>query len=220
MPPAWLKTLAAIYIPLSIASAILVSADIFLLGRRQNMRIMEAAWPLTILYWGPIGLLFYYWFGSSRVAGGKHAETPMWQATFNSAAHCGAGCALGDFIGTWVVFATSVKLFGSEMASNYLITFVLAYVFGVFFQYFAIAPLQGLDLRRGVIAAIKVDTLSLLAYQLGMFAFMGFQSRVYPDQQPTSLSFWLLMQIAMVLGFATTYPVNWWLIRRGIKEKM
>jgi len=220
MPPAWLKTLAAIYIPLSIASAILVSTDIFLLGRRQNMRIMEAAWPLTILYWGPIGLLFYYWFGSSRVAGGKHAETPMWQATFNSAAHCGAGCALGDFIGTWVVFATGVKLFGSEMASNYLITFVLAYVFGVFFQYFAIAPLQGLDLRRGVIAAIKVDTLSLLAYQLGMFAFMGFQSRVYPDQQPTSLSFWLLMQIAMVLGFATTKPVNWWLIRCGIKEKM
>ncbi|HWG05484.1 MAG TPA: DUF4396 domain-containing protein, partial [Beijerinckiaceae bacterium] len=30
----------------------------------------------------------------------------------------------------------------------------------------------------------------------------------------------LMMQIAMVLGFATTYPVNWWLISRGIKEKM
>jgi hypothetical protein len=29
-----------------------------------------------------------------------------------------------------------------------------------------------------------------------------------------------MMQIAMVLGFATTYPVNWWLISRGIKEKM
>jgi Domain of unknown function (DUF4396) len=152
--------------------------------------------------------------------GGKHAETPMWQATFNSAAHCGAGCALGDFIGTWIVFATGVTLFGSEMGSNYLITFMLAYAFGVVFQYFAVAPMRGLDLRRGLISAIKIDTLSLLAYQIGMFAFMGFQSRVYPDQQPISLSFWLLMQIAMVLGFATTYPVNWWLIRRGIKEKM
>jgi hypothetical protein len=29
-----------------------------------------------------------------------------------------------------------------------------------------------------------------------------------------------MMQIAMVVGFLTTYPVNWWLIRKGIKEKM
>ncbi|MDR5784616.1 DUF4396 domain-containing protein [Caballeronia sp. LZ065] len=24
----------------------------------------------------------------------------------------------------------------------------------------------------------------------------------------------------MVAGFATTYPVNYWLIQRGVKEKM
>jgi len=28
------------------------------------------------------------------------------------------------------------------------------------------------------------------------------------------------MQVAMLSGFATSYPVNWWLIRSGIKEKM
>jgi hypothetical protein len=28
------------------------------------------------------------------------------------------------------------------------------------------------------------------------------------------------MQIAMVAGFVTAYPVNWWLIKSGIKEKM
>jgi hypothetical protein len=28
------------------------------------------------------------------------------------------------------------------------------------------------------------------------------------------------MQIGMLIGFATTYPVNWWLIRRGIKGIM
>ena len=32
--------------------------------------------------------------------------------------------------------------------------------------------------------------------------------------------FWFLMQVAMLSGFATSYPVNWWLIRSGIKEKM
>ncbi|MGE4197329.1 MAG: DUF4396 domain-containing protein, partial [Phycisphaerales bacterium] len=28
------------------------------------------------------------------------------------------------------------------------------------------------------------------------------------------------MQIAMLAWFATSYPVNWWLIRSGIKERM
>lgn len=32
--------------------------------------------------------------------------------------------------------------------------------------------------------------------------------------------FWFMMQIAMLCGFVTSYPVNWWLIRAGIKERM
>ncbi len=32
--------------------------------------------------------------------------------------------------------------------------------------------------------------------------------------------FWFTMQVAMLCGFATAYPVKWWLIRFGIKEKM
>jgi hypothetical protein len=32
--------------------------------------------------------------------------------------------------------------------------------------------------------------------------------------------FWFMTQIAMVCGFATAYPVNWLLLRRGIKEAM
>jgi hypothetical protein len=29
-----------------------------------------------------------------------------------------------------------------------------------------------------------------------------------------------MMQIAMLCGFVTSYPVNWWLLRAGLKEKM
>ena len=35
-----------------------------------------------------------------------------------------------------------------------------------------------------------------------------------------SPEFWFMMQIAMLCGFATSYPVNWWLLKAGIKEKM
>lgn len=32
--------------------------------------------------------------------------------------------------------------------------------------------------------------------------------------------FWWMMQIAMFVGFATSYPVNRWLLRCDVKEKM
>lgn len=224
MPPPWFQTFAVIYVPLSIAAALFVLADIFVAARRQPMAIMEAVWPLTMLYWGPLGLLFYFWFGRGAPRHHRghvdHRERPMWQATFNGATHCGAGCALGDFIGDWIAFAAGFTIFGSELGGKFLLAFVLAYMFGIVFQYFSVAPMRGLGLREGVIAAIKIDTLSLIAYQVGMFAWTGFRSWLYPDMQPVTWSYWLMMQIAMVLGFATTYPVNWWLISRGIKEKM
>lgn len=36
----------------------------------------------------------------------------------------------------------------------------------------------------------------------------------------TNPAFWLFLQIAMACGFLTSYPVNWWLVRSGVKEKM
>ena len=35
-----------------------------------------------------------------------------------------------------------------------------------------------------------------------------------------SSSYWWQMQIGMIVGYFTSWPVNAWLIRRGWKEKM
>lgn len=231
MSPTWLQTLATIYVPLSIASALLVAADIFALGRRQHMAVMDAVWPLTVLYWGPAGLLFYAWFG--RAPAGMHGQQgghehyggrrdkPMWQAVFTGSSHCGAGCALGDFAGDWLVFLLGFALFGSVLLGKYLVAFVLAYLFGIAFQYFSIVPMRHLGVREGIWQALKIDTLSIIAYEVGMFGWMALRELVLlPGLPPTTWTYWLMMQVAMVLGFATTYPVNWWLIARGTKERM
>jgi len=218
MAPSPLQSFAGIYVPLSIASALFAAADIYLLGRRHPMAIMDVVWPLTLLYWGPLGLIPYFAFG--RGGDKRHGEPPMWRAAFNGATHCGAGCALGDFLGDWIAFATGFALLGSRLGGKFLLAFALAYLIGVAFQYFAVAPMRGLGLRDGLVAAIKIDTLSLLAYEVGMFAVMGLGAWAYPGLEPTRWSYWLLMQVAMLAGFATTYPVNWALIARGVKEKM
>jgi hypothetical protein len=41
-----------------------------------------------------------------------------------------------------------------------------------------------------------------------------------PHLHPDQPAYWFLMQIGMAAGFVTSYPVNAWLIRRGIKEAM
>lgn len=80
--------------------------------------------------------------------------------------------------------------------------------------------MRSLSLRQGLIAAVRIDTLSLAAYEVGMSAWMAWRVHVYPELKPTDWSYWLMTQIAMIIGFMTTHPINWWLIRRGIKEKM
>lgn len=222
MAPTWLQILAEIHVPLSIATGIGVAIDIFANGRRHKMAVMDWVWPLTMLYWGPIGLIFYGWFGRApaRMPSMEHGEPPMWQAAFKGATHCGAGCALGDFVGDWLAFATAFALFGSEFAGKLALALILAYLAGIVFQYFSVVPMRHLGFAEGVLAALKIDTLSIVAYEVGMFIWMGIRVLLYPELEPTMWSYWFMMQIAMILGFATTYPVNWWLIARGIKEKM
>jgi hypothetical protein len=41
-----------------------------------------------------------------------------------------------------------------------------------------------------------------------------------PHLAPDSIVFWFMMQIGMIIGFATSYPANHVLIQRGVKEAM
>lgn len=57
-----------------------------------------------------------------------------------------------------------------------------------------------------------------------MFAWMALSCFVlFPEPRrihPNMAVFWFMMQIAMVVGWATSYPANVWLLRNGWKEKM
>ncbi len=99
---------------------------------------------------------------------------------------------------------------------------MLAFLFGIAFQYFTIRPARDLSLTDRLKAALKADALSLTAWHIGMYGWMAVALFVIFDPAPGKLSpvFWFMMQLAMIAGFLTSYPVNWWLIRRGIKERM
>jgi hypothetical protein len=216
-------------------------------GHRQKMPVMNWVWPITGLWAGPIGLWAYFAFGrvsapsrpgQSRGGMNRHEHEsqsgksekdiehkvgkPFWQIVAVGTTHCAAGCTLGDVAGEWIVFLTGFTIAGSMLLTDYLVDFVLAYLGGIVFQYFAIAPMRGLSGWPALQAAVKADTVSLVAFEIGMFAWMALVHEVLftPSLVPNRPEYWFMMQIAMLVGFLTSYPANWWLIRRGIKEAM
>ena len=57
MAPTWLTGLAWISLAASFVRAGLIAGEIFVKGYRQHVWIMDAVWPLTALYSGPLGWL-------------------------------------------------------------------------------------------------------------------------------------------------------------------
>ncbi len=230
MPAPWLTALALVALVAALFSAVYLSYDIWGRGYRQPMPVMEAVWPVTALYFGPLAIWGYQHFG--RTASDKWLEEhdrlepptkPSWAVTATGVSHCGAGCTLGDIIAEFTVLALAITVAGEALFAEYVGDYVLAVTVGLAFQYFAIAPMRGLGFWQGIVSAIKADILSLTAFEVGLFGWMALMAFVFfpdPHLRPDSPVYWFLMQIGMIIGFATAWPANVWLIRRGIKEAM
>ena len=222
------EVVARVSLALGFVSAGVVAIDIAL-GRRQMMAVMNAVWPIAALYSVPLGLAAYFWVGRAMPpmmhAGPMHHEMPpkpFWQRVLISTTHCGAGCTVGDVIAEMLLFGGGFRLEDSVLLTRYVTDYVLAYMFGVAFQLAAILPMGRRSFGEALLQSIKADTLSLTAFEVGMFAFMAVAMHwlfATPLKADDPL-FWFVMQIAMVAGFVTSYPANWWLVTKGIKEGM
>jgi len=241
--PDWFHWLAIA----SLALALLCAGSIAIHETRnpQHMWIMNLVWPLVALFGSVIALWAYYRYGllathkamaeaSKRKDKPANDRKPFAASVAVAASHCGSGCALGDLVAEFVALAFPAVavafgwhwLFAEKIFAVWVLDFILAFGFGIAFQYFTIAPMRGLGLRDGLIAAAKADTLSLTAWQVGMYGLMAiaqfwlFRSVFGVNVDAGMPEFWFAMQVAMIAGFVTAYPVNWWLLRAGLKEKM
>ncbi len=230
--PKWITDVSDISLIISYICALVIMFDISS-GHFQRMRIMNIVWPVTALYSGPAGLWFYFKVGRLSEKDKPHmhqpgsskfglSDRPSWQSTAVSTTHCGAGCTLGDLFAEWIFLLIPFTLFGYKIFGGWLLDYAVAFLFGIAFQYFNIKPMRDLNVRQALIAAIKSDFLSLTAWQIGMYGWMAIAVfAIFHGNLPkTGPVFWFMMQIAMIFGFTTSYPVNRWLIKKGIKEKM
>jgi hypothetical protein len=206
--------------------------------RPQKMWIMNIVWPATALYFSGIALWGYFKFGrssrrgeqaqasarSAHAAGGEQGtQGPSLKQVALATSHCGAGCALADIAVESLVFAAGLTILGVSLWASYVWDFAAAWSLGIVFQYFTIVPMRHLSPGQGILAAAKADTLSILAFQVGMYAWMAlvfFKLFPHPHLHPNQPQFWFMMQIGMICGFFTSFPMNRVLIQRGWKERM
>lgn len=249
MEPQWLMIVSWVALALGFGSALAILADELLLGHRQQMAVMNLVHPITALYLGPIWVWAYLRDGrrsahdlmrdeARRLARGgadagelerrgastEGADFRPWHVA-NAVSHCGAGCTLGDIGGEWLLFAVGTPLLGITGSYGWEIVadFVLAWTLGIVFQYLTIVPMRddvgGVD---GIRLAAKVDTLSIVGFQIGLFGWMALAHFVLfqPPLRIDTSGHWFMMQVGMIVGFLTAWPVNRWLVGRGTKEKM
>lgn len=227
-----MNTIYIIFLALGFISAAIIVADQYIGGRKHEMGIMNIVWPLTALWASIVGLIAYYAFGRARrsmpmpmpmtmkmpmkMDMPMATHRPMWQQVALSALHCGAGCTVADISGEWLASLLSIGLiFG------WAVDYVLALIIGIMFQYAAIRSMETISIKQGYLKALKVDFWSLTSWQIGMYGWMAIAIFVIgiPIDRFSS-EFWFMMQVAMLVGFITSYPTNWLLIKYGIKKGM
>lgn len=239
--PLWLHILALISLLLALVSALIIIVDEFY--RPQHLWVMNLVWPLCALFGSVIWLLFYFrWERAMPRSGaampahmpGTERPKPLWAVTTAAASHCGSGCTLGDILAEGLgYFFPSVALafgwksiFDEKIFAIWILDFIFAFTLGIGFQYFTIKPMRNLSAQRGFIEALKADAATITTWQIGMYGFtalaqFGWFARIYGAPiEADRPEFWFMIQIAMLCGFVTSYPVNWLLVKAGIKGKM
>lgn len=226
---------AAFFVISGFIAALLIKSDISS-GHPQKMKIMSSVWVLSGLWGSWAALYAYFRIGripaeaprmnvqmSSLDGMSMTPARPLWQRAVLSTLHCGAGCTLADIAGEWLTYFVPVSAFGSYLAGQWIVDYILALIFGAGFQYAAIRPMESLSVFQTALKALKIDFISLTAWQIGMYVFMavvifGFGGGAAPSK--TGWEFWFMMQLAMFCGFAVSYPVNSFLVKHGIKKAM
>ncbi len=197
--------------------------DVFGRGYRQRIGAMEAVWPTTAFYFGPLALLAYYRWGRPRSEQWQkdHGEPPEKSLSAEAATGttpCGAASFLAHLVAVPLVVLLGLTIAGRGIWPMIILIAVLALPLLLAFEYFSsTVPGRGLSSGKGLGVALLIAAVTVVAFDVGMGGAMIFVHFVLMFS-PTEVAFWFVMQIGLIFELLTTYPAVLWLVRRGTKE--
>jgi hypothetical protein len=202
---------------LMVPSVAYVSYDAF--TKNPEMTVMKWGWVLVTLYTGPVGLAFYV-LSCKEPAPGTHEDfvRPLWKQGLGSTIHCLAGDATGV-----IIAATITALIGLPMGIDFITEYFFGFLFGLLiFQALFMRDMLGGSYGKAVRASFMPEWLSMNMVMAGMIPtmavlMMGSDMRAMWPGEPL---YWGVMSLAVIVGGVIAYPVNVWLVAKGLKHGM
>ena len=180
--------------------------------------VMKLAWILVVIYTGPIGLFIYLLSCRQPLPNTHNAFiAARWKQATGSLLHCVAGDATGIIISAAIVFH-----FGLPNGIDLIVEYTSAFLVGLFvFQaLFMIAMYKG-NYWMAVRKTFFAETISMNMVMVGMIPTMVILMHIIPGgHNPLRVEFWGVMSLATMVGMITAYPINLWMVSRGIKHGM
>jgi hypothetical protein len=212
----WVDTVLVVWFALAAISTVYVAWDS--LTKNPEMSVMKWGFVLVTLYTGVIGLVLYV-MSCKEPAPGTHEEfvKPLWKQSVGSTMHCVAGDATG------IILAAAVTTsLGFPMWIDVISEYVFGFAFGLLiFQALFMKDMLGGSYVRSVKGTFMPEWLSMNAVMAGMIPVMVIlMSLDMTAMEATSLHFWGVMSLGVVVGLATAFPVNMWLVGQGLKHGM
>ncbi|MCI5052852.1 MAG: DUF4396 domain-containing protein [Simkaniaceae bacterium] len=187
------------------------------LTNTPSMRIMTLAWVLVLLYTGPVGLFFYF-TSCRQPMPGTHDEfiKPHWKQALGSEIHCVAGDATAIILSALVL-----SFYELPNGLESVIEYVVAYLFGLLiFQALFMRGMFG-SYAEAVVKSVFAETVSMNFVMAGMLpTIMVIKHAAPAASDPGGLLFWGTMSVATLVGSLLAYPINSWMVARGIKHGM
>jgi hypothetical protein len=206
----------AVWYLLTAASIVFMVYD--LATNTPAMGVMKAAWVLITLYLGPIGL-FIYLLSCRQPLPGMHDAfiAAHWKQSVGSLAHCLAGDATGIILGAMLTFR-----FGFPNGIDLILEYTAAFLFGwMIFQALFMRSMLGGDYALALSKTFFAEFVSMNMVMVGMIPAMVVLMHALPESRdPLQPLFWGVMSVATLAGGLTAYPINSWMVRRGIKHGM
>ena len=200
---------------IAVFSAFYVAYDQF--RHNPEARVMKWGFVLVTLYMGPIGLLLYVMADKEPAPGThEHFVKPLWKQGVGSTVHCIAGDATGI-----ILAAVVTALLGFPMWIDVIVEYVFGFLLGLLiFQALFMRDMMGGSYGENVRRSFLPELLSMNMMMAGMapvmiFLMMGRDMRAMWPAEPL---FWFVMSLGVTVGFIIAYPVNVWLVAKGMKH--
>ena len=180
--------------------------------------VLKWGFILLTAYTGPLGA-FLYVLGCREPLPGLHERyvATRWRQVLGSTMHCVAGDGVGILAG-----AVIASLFHLPKVTDIALEYALGFGFGwSVFQSLFMRDMAGGSYMRALSSTFFPELLSMNCLMAGMVPTMTLAMKHAPaSHNPSAPAFWFIMSMALLVGFITAYPMNWWLVSRHMKHGM